>query len=72
MGAALATRRAGVAVTGFLILDGAGEFLSWSACPVAAVRRSREIPQADRVIRCSDGELIAYAPRGKRAPGAPS
>ena len=58
--------------TGFVILDGAGEFLGWSACVVAAVRRSREIPKADRVERCSDGALIAYAPRNRRAPGAPS
>lgn len=58
-------------MTGFIIVDGAGDFLSWSACPVAAVRRSREILRAARVVRCSDGAVIAYAPRG-RAPGAVS
>ncbi len=59
-------------MTGFLVLDGAGEFLSWSACVVAAMRRSREIPKAAKVERCSDGALIAYAPRGRKAPGVVS
>ncbi len=59
-------------MSGFLVLDGAGEFLCWSACVVAAVQRSREIPKAAKVERCSDGALIAYAPYGRRAPGVAS
>ncbi len=55
-------------MSGFLVLDGAGEFLAWSACILTALLRFREIPKAAKVERCSDGKPMctAYVRRGRR------
>lgn len=49
-------------VTGFVVLDRAGEFVAWSSDFGAAKKRcdSDDSPRASRVERCSDGAVMAF------------
>lgn len=54
-------------VRGFIVVDRHGEFLSWAEGIEAAVRRSRELDGAHQVLRCADGEVMAFRPRAFKA-----
>jgi hypothetical protein len=54
---------------GFIITDRDGEFLVWAACILPAMERFRDLAQADRVTRCSDGALMCFRRSRKKAPG---
>lgn len=48
------------AVTGYLGLDRKGEFVFWCACIAAAKKRFDKERDAQTIVRCSDGCLMAF------------
>ena len=56
-------------VDGCVILDRAGEFVAWSSCIVAALRRYKADPLCDRIESCATGGVLAYKRRAARTKG---